>query len=204
MKYPESRLLLFTKAPEPGKVKTRLADFLGAAAAAELYEQLVFNCLETSISADLCPVDICCSPSTEHPFFQHCRNHYHVVLQQQCRGDIGQRMSSAINAALQHAEHTVLIGADCPELTANDLETAFEFLQQGTDVVLGPAADGGYYLIGMSNHHACLFEGIPWSTHRVLAATERHLRKQGLGWHSLPVRRDVDTAADYAVYMAMK
>ena len=115
MKYPESRLLLFTKAPEPGKVKTRLADFLGAAAAAELYEQLVFNCLETSISADLCPVDICCSPSTEHPFFQHCRNHYHVVLQQQCRGDIGQRMSSAIKSALQHAEHTVLIGADWPE-----------------------------------------------------------------------------------------
>lgn len=203
MKHPDSRLLLLTKAPEPGKVKTRLADFLGAAAAADLYAHLVYNCLEMSISADLCPVDIWCSPSTEHGFFQRCHDHYHVNLQQQCQGDIGQRMSHAIKSALQHAQHAVLIGADCPGLTANDLDTAFEFLQQGTDVVLGPAEDGGYYLIGMSIHHASLFENIPWSTHRVLAVTEEHLRERGLSWHALPVRRDVDTAEDYTVYMAM-
>ena len=203
MKYPDARLLLLTKAPEPGKVKTRLAAFLGADAAADLYEKLVHDCLEMSMSADLCPVEIWCSPSTEHDIFQHCREHYHTDLQQQGPGDIGQRMSHAIKSAVQHAKHVVLIGADCPALSAADLEMAFKALQQGTDVVLGPAEDGGYYLIGMSNHHPRLFENIPWSTHSVLAATEVHLREQGLGWHSLPVHRDVDTAEDYAVYITM-
>lgn len=203
MKYPDSRLLLFTKAPEPGKVKTRLADLLGADAAADLYANLLHDCLEMSVSAELCPIEICCSPSTGHDFFQHCRERYHTVLQQQRQGDMGQRMSHAIMSALLRAEHVVLIGADCPTLTADDLDSAFYALQQGTDVVLGPAEDGGYYLIGMSDHHAGLFENIPWSTHRVLAATETLLRELGLSWHLLPVHRDVDTAEDYAVYMPM-
>ena len=111
-------------------------------------------------------------------------------------------MSHAIMSALQHAEHAVLIGADCPTLNADDLEMAFNELQQGTDVVLGPAEDGGYYLIGMSSDYPRLFENIPWSTHNVLAATEMHLRGQGLSWHLLPVRRDIDTAEDYAIYIA--
>ena len=203
MKYQDSRLLLFTKAPEPGKVKTRLAAFLGKNAAANVYEKLLHDCLEMCVSAALCPVEICCNPSTGHNFFQQCRARYHTDLQQQLQGDIGQRMSHAIMSALQRAAHVVLIGADCPALTADDLDTAFHALQQGTDVVLGPAADGGYYLIGMSTHHPGLFENVPWSTHQVLAATETLLRKQGLSWHSLPVHRDVDTAEDYAVYMAM-
>ncbi|HAJ91242.1 MAG TPA: glycosyltransferase [Gammaproteobacteria bacterium] len=202
MKYPNSRLLLFTKAPEPGKVKTRLAAFLGTDAAAELYESLLHDCLEMCVTADLCPVEICCSPSTGHDFFQQCRERYHTTLQQQAEGDIGQRMSRAIMSALQRAEHVVLIGADCPALTADDLDNAFYALQQGTDVVLGPAKDGGYYLIGMSSHHPGLFENIPWSTHRVLAATETLLREQCLSWHLLPLYRDVDTAEDYSVYMA--
>jgi rSAM/selenodomain-associated transferase 1 len=202
MKYPDSRLLLFTKAPEPGKVKTRLAASLGTDAAAGLYANLLHDSLEMSASADLCPVEIWCSPSTGHHFFQQCRERYRINLQQQLQGDIGQRMSHAIMSALQRAEHVVLIGADCPALTADDLDSAFYALQQGTDVVLGPAEDGGYYLIGMSNHHPGLFENIPWSTHKVLAATETLLREQGLSWHSLPVHRDVDTAEDYAVYMA--
>ena len=203
MKYPNARLLLFTKAPEPGKVKTRLAAFLGRKAAANLYEKLLCDCLEMSVSAALCPVDICCSPSTGHTFFQQCRKRYHTDLQQQIQGDIGQRMSHAILSALARAEHVVLIGADCPALTADDLDRALHALQQGTDVVLGPAVDGGYYLIGMSAHHPELFENIPWSTHKVLAATETLLREQGLSWHSLPVHRDIDTAEDYAVYMAV-
>jgi len=203
MKYPDSRLLLFTKAPEPGKVKTRLAAFLGTDAAAGLYANLLHDCLEMSASADLCPVEIWCSPSTGHHFFQQCRERYRTDLQQQLQGDIGQRMSHAIMSVLQRAEHVVLIGADCPALTADDLDSAFYALQQGTDVVLGPAEDGGYYLIGMSDHHPGLFENISWSTHQVLAATETLLREQGLSWHSLPVHRDVDTAEDYAVYMGM-
>ena len=203
MKYPDSRLLLFTKAPEAGKVKTRLAAVMGSEAAAQLYEKLLLDCLEMSVSAALCPVDIWCAPSTRHAFFQYCRERYRTGLQQQVQGDIGQRMSHALMSASQHAGQVVLIGADCPALTADDLDRALDSLQQGTDVVLGPAEDGGYYLIGMRNHHPRLFENIPWSTAWVLAATEARLRELGLGWHTLPVHRDVDTAEDYALYMTM-
>ena len=203
MRHPDARLLLLTKAPEPGKVKTRLAAFLGADAAAGLYEKLLHDCLEMGVAADLCPVEIWCSPSTDHVFFQRCRERYCTDLHLQIQGDIGQRMSHAIMSALRRAEYAVLIGADCPALTADDLEAAFSALKQGADVVLGPAEDGGYYLIGMRNHHPGLFANIPWSTHEVLAATEMHLRAQGLNWRLLPVHRDIDTAEDYAAYVAM-
>ena len=203
MKYPDSRLLVFTKAPEAGKVKTRLAATLGTHAAARLYAGMVHDCLEKSVSADLCPVEIWCSPSPEHAFFRRCKERYRCHLYQQGTGDLGQRMSHAIRSALQHAEHVVLIGADCPALAPADLDEAFNALQQGIDVVLGPAEDGGYYLIGMRDQQPSLFESIPWSTDNVLAVTETRLRQQGLDWHTLPVRRDIDTAEDYAVYMAV-
>ncbi len=202
MKYPDSRLLVLTKAPVPGKVKTRLAASLGADAAAELYEKLVHGCLTTCVSAAVCPVDIWCAPSTEHDFFQSCQVRYNSRLYPQTEGNIGQRMSHAIYSALQNVKHVVLVGADCPALSTRDLDRAFSALQQGADVVLGPAHDGGYYLIGMSAHHPSLFENIPWSTHNVLAVTEGRLQEQGLVCHSLPVHRDIDTAEDYALYMS--
>lgn len=202
MKYPQARLLVLSKAPEPGRVKTRLGSHLGMEAAALLYEKLVHECLATCVSADLCPVDICCEPSPQHPFFQHCSSHYQTGLQQQQGSDLGQRMSAAIQLALKQAELVVLIGGDCPWLTAGDLDTAILALQQGSDVVLGPAEDGGYYLIGMKQHYPELFHDMPWGTDRVLAITETRLHQQGLTWHRLARRRDLDTAEDYDVYMS--
>lgn len=203
MKHPDSCLLLLTKAPEPGKVKTRLAEVMGEDAAAGLYEKMLHACLTMCTSAELCPLEICCSPSTDHQFFQQCQERYHSNLQLQVEGDIGQRMSQAIRSALRYTEHAVLIGADCPGLSAVELDAAFTALKTGTDVVLGPAQDGGYYLIGMSVHHAGLFQNISWSTDRVLAETLQQLRVLGLNWHTLPVHRDIDTAEDYAVYMTL-
>lgn len=203
MKYPQARLLLLTKAPDPGRVKTRLGSQLGMSEAANIYEDLVHKCLATCRSAKLCPIDICCDPSPAHPFFQHCSELYETGLQQQGSGNLGLRMSRAIQSALQHTEHVVLIGADCPFLTVEDLDAAFRALQEGSDVVLGPAEDGGYYLIGMSRHHAALFVNIPWSTRKVLEVTEKRLRELQLKWQCLAVRKDIDTAEDYAVYMRL-
>ena len=200
MKYPHGRLLLLTKAPDPGQVKTRLIPLLGEEAAAELYAQLVHDCLTMCTTASLCPVELWCSPSTEHPFFQQCHHHYPTTLHTQCAGDLGQRMSRAIQTALAYADYAVLIGADCPTLTADDLATAFDALATGTDVVIGPAEDGGYYLIGMREHHAAIFIDIPWSTAAVYAHTEDRLQQHNLSLLSLPLRKDLDTPEDYAVY----
>ena len=202
MKYPHGRLLLLSKAPVPGQVKTRLIPLLGEHAAAELYAQLVHDCLTMCTTAALCPIEIWCSPATGHPFFQQCHHRYETTLHAQSSGDLGQRMSQAIQTTLVQADYVVLIGADCPTLTVEDLTTALDALETGTDVVLGPAEDGGYYLIGMREHYTAIFEKMPWSTPNVLSLTENRLQGHNLRVHELPIRKDLDTPEDYAVYMS--
>ena len=200
MKHPQGRLLLLTKAPDPGQVKTRLIPLLGEKAATDLYAQLVHDRLKMCTTAALAPVDLWCSPSAEHPFFQQCQRRYPITLHTQSAGDLGQRMSQAVQKTLVHAGSVVLIGADCPTLCTEDLVCAFDALETGTDVVIGPAEDGGYYLIGLREHHASLFVDIPWSTPGVRSITESRLRQRNLRLHTLPPRKDLDTPEDYAVY----
>lgn len=202
MRYPDARLLVMSKAPDPGQVKTRLIPLLGAGAAAGVYAGLVRDCLQMSTLAGLCPVELWCSPATQHPFFRQCRADFPVSLHCQPQGGLGRRMSCALQSALQRARHAILIGADCPTLTAADLGEALELLARGRDVVLGPAADGGYYLIGMNAHHGCVFEDMPWGSAAVLQLTEERLRQQGLQWQRLAEHRDLDTPEDYLAWRA--
>ena len=203
MKYPHARVLVMSKAPDPGQVKTRLIPLLGAEASAEFYRSMVYNTLDTMVSAALCPVELWCTPSTEHSFFIHCRNQYAITLAEQSSGDLGRRMSHAAETALQQAGSVVLIGADCPTLTADDIDTALHALANGSDVVLGPAGDGGYYLIAMHAHHPRLFEDVPWGDADVLAVTEQRLQSLGLACHKLTTRPDLDTPADYRAWCSM-
>jgi len=203
VKFPRARLLLLSKAPEPGRVKTRLVPLLGEIAAADLYSKLLDDCLSMCSDTALCPIELWCSPSAGHPFFLQCQQRYPVTLRTQLPGNLGQRMSRAIRSALADADYVVLIGADCPTLTADDLASAFDALHAGTDVVLGPAEDGGYYLIGMREYHASLFSDIPWSTSGVLSATEERIRRHNLRLFNLPLRKDLDTPEDYAVYRGL-
>jgi rSAM/selenodomain-associated transferase 1 len=197
VKHPDTRILVMSKAPEPGAVKTRLIPLLGAAGAARLYATMLHDCIDRLVAADLCPVDLWCAPTTGHPFFIDCRQHYGVTLQQQAAGDLGQRMEHALGKALQQSGCAVLVGADCPGLAVSDIEEALQALKQGTGVVLGPAHDGGYYLVAMRSLHTCLFEDIPWGSADVLRLTESRLRARGVSWHRLVVRRDLDTPQDY-------
>lgn len=200
MDYPQARVIVMSKAPLPGQVKTRLVPLLGRAGAARFYRTLLENTLEKLCTAGLCPVELCCAPDTHQAFFADCRRRYPVTLTGQGRGDIGQRMSRAIAAALQRADRVVLVGADCPALTADDIDTALQRLGDGSDVVLGPAEDGGYYLLGMTRHHARLFESVPWGSAQVMAVTLQHIEALGLACSTLPVRADLDTPADYRAW----
>jgi len=197
MKYPQARVIVMSKAPLPGLVKTRLVPLLGTAGAARLYQTLLEDTLEKLCTADLCPVELCCAPDKHQAFFADCRRRYPVTLTGQGQGDLGQRMSRAIAAALLRADRVVLIGADCPALTADDIDTALQRLGGGVDVVLGPAEDGGYYLLGMTRHHARLFEAVPWGSPQVMATTLRHIEVLGLACSTLSIRADLDTPADY-------
>ncbi|MGB5339473.1 MAG: TIGR04282 family arsenosugar biosynthesis glycosyltransferase [Gammaproteobacteria bacterium] len=197
MKYPDCRLLIFSRAPQPGQVKTRLIPLLGETATADLYADLVTGTLEKLTTAGLCPVDLWCSPDTGHPFFQQCRDRFGVELYRQSQGDLGRRMSNALAAGLQRSAAVILVGTDIPSLKAGDIAAACAALTGDSDTVLGPAVDGGYYLIGLRTHHAALFEGIPWGTPGVFQATLACMHRLKLHCHQLPRRRDLDTPEDY-------
>jgi rSAM/selenodomain-associated transferase 1 len=194
--FPDARLLIFAKAPIPGRVKTRLARQLGARGAAELYKKLLHRTLRIAYTARLCPIELWCAPDARHGFFVACRREYGARLRRQCAGDLGQRMNHALNRTLADGYAAVLIGGDCASLGEVELRAAFGLLTAGHAAVLGPAADGGYVLIGLNRPCPALFRGIAWSTPTVLAATHRRLRQAGVNWAELPPGWDVDTPAD--------
>ena len=122
-------------------------------------------------------------------------------LRQVEMGDLGQRMHNALCQSLKTCDAAVLVGTDCPSLTRTDIDTACRQLLAGTDVVLGPATDGGYYLVGLRQPHPELFTGISWGRGEVLAQTLARARQQVLQVYLLPRRDDLDTPADYRRFL---
>jgi rSAM/selenodomain-associated transferase 1 len=197
MKFPQSRILVFAKEPEPGRVKTRLTPLLGNQQAADLHARFVHNTLETVCRAGLSPVELWCSPSIEAAFFRGCRQRFDITLHQQAPGDLGQRMHRALCDTLGRSNSAVLVGTDCPGLCATDLAEGLDALARGTGVVLGPARDGGYYLVGLTQPDLHLFENLEWGTATIFADTVKRLENRGIDYHCLATREDVDTPEDY-------
>lgn len=196
MEFPDARLLVFAKAPVPGWAKTRLIPALGAYRAAMLQGHLSEHTLTMAAKAELCPIELWCAPDTRHPFFAYCRRKFGVSLRGQQGADLGRRMQGALAAALRQAESVVLIGTDCPGLTAADLHESFAALAAGVDVVLGPAEDGGYVLIGVRRCSRRLFSGISWGSQQVLEQTRARLRMLNWRGKELAPRWDVDCPSD--------
>nr|VFJ70299.1 MAG: hypothetical protein BECKFW1821B_GA0114236_11832 [Candidatus Kentron sp. FW] len=191
-----TRLLIFAKAPVPGTVKTRLIPALGARRAAALQGALIHHILTIATRTDLA-VELWCHPHHEHPLFSIYAQEFPVVFRTQEGADLGARMYHAAREALA-AGPVILIGSDCPTLTAEELREASMMLEGGCDAVLGPAVDGGYYLLGLNRIDPWLFEGISWGSDRVLEETRRHLRALGWRWREMFVKRDMDRPADLA------
>ncbi len=190
------RVVVFAKAPEPGKVKTRLIPALGEAGAAALHRRLAMHCLRAATDAQIGPVELWCAPDTGDPFFRECERRFGVSLRSQGEGDLGARMQSAFAAALARAPRAILVGSDVPELSAQYLRDAEAALAGGDDVVIGPAEDGGYVLIGLSHCDAELFREIPWGCSEVLAETRRRVAALRRRLIELPALRDVDRPED--------
>ena len=189
--------MLFAKAPVAGAVKTRLIPVLGAERAARLHERLMVRALETLIKADVGPVEICCAPDTSHAFFVDCQQRFGIALTRQCEGDLGERMRAAFEAALLSARCALIVGADCPSLTVDDVRDARAQLDN-VDATLIPADDGGYVLIGARGTHPNMFDDIAWGTSIVLAAQRARFNALGWRWHEGAVRWDVDRPEDLA------
>lgn len=186
-------IVLFAKYPEAGRVKTRLIPALGATRAMRLHRRLTEVALGTAQSTNMAVTVSGTGAATRR--FRHWLGGG-VRLEQQTAGDLGCRMEATFARVLSEGSDVVLgIGADVPGITAALLEEARQALQQ-YDVVLGPAQDGGYYLIGMRRLHRELFHDIAWGSATVLEQTLARIHQAGLRCFSLPTRSDVDRAQD--------
>jgi rSAM/selenodomain-associated transferase 1 len=186
---------VMAKAPVAGLAKTRLIPSIGAHAAAVLQERLTGRAVATALEAQTGPVTLWCTPDPSHASFRDLVARNAVVLKRQPAGDLGARMLAAIAAAKGAA---LVIGADCPALTAEHLRAAANALHGSADVVLIPAEDGGYVLIGTRAPQPELFAGIDWGTATVLAETRARIGALALACVEFDPLWDVDTEADLA------
>ena len=185
-------LLIFTKNPEAGKVKTRLAATIGNAKAFSIYKQLV----EYTVSiTNYLPVDKFIFYS-DHLEQEDLWDDKHYFKQVQRGQDLGEKMNNAFAFAFQmEYDKAVIIGTDCPELNAEIMMNAFAYLNS-YDVVIGPAEDGGYYLLGMNQLYSQLFKNISWSTQTVFEDTLSICKQNNISYSLLPVLHDVDEEKD--------
>jgi rSAM/selenodomain-associated transferase 1 len=195
------RLIVFSKAARLGAVKTRLIPALGAAAAAALHERLVEHTMATARAASRGELELHATPADD-AFLHDCATRHRAKLVAQSAGDLGERMHFAFAQALSgQCSAAVLIGSDCPALTPCLVRLAFTALEDH-DAVIAPAADGGYVLIGLSRLDRGLFEGVEWSTDRVMTQTRERLVALEWRWHELETLWDVDRPADYERLLA--
>lgn len=191
-------VIVFARAPLPGRAKTRLISTLGPWRAARLQERLVERALQSALASGCGPVELHGTPRARHPFFLKERRRLGVELREQSGGDLGERMHRALAAALHKHRYAILIGVDAPELRSRDLARALRLLRSGCDVVLAPAEDGGYALIGCRRAPPPVFEHIDWGGNEVWRQTVQRLERLRMRWRALRTVWDVDRPEDLA------
>jgi hypothetical protein len=196
-------LIIFAKRPIAGYAKTRLGRAIGPEASAGVYARLLYGYLHSILCATLAETRITLSLAAPDDVPYFARAFPELEVRSQIQGDLGERMAQAFEQAFaEGADHVVLTGSDIPGLGASIIQRAFQQLSGAMQSdsprgVIGPAADGGYYLIGLTQSCPGLFQEIRWSTDRVLEETQRLARRCGITVAMLSELADIDTGADY-------
>ncbi|MEQ9624941.1 TIGR04282 family arsenosugar biosynthesis glycosyltransferase [Coleofasciculus chthonoplastes] len=190
-------LIIFTRYPEPGKTKTRMIPALGEKGAAKLQRQMTENTLAKAKKLQAFhPVSVEIHFAGGNQQLMQAWLGADVIYYQQSEGDLGKRMASAFEKSFAAGmTGVVIIGTDCPDLNPQIMAEAFKFLET-QDLVLGPAQDGGYYLIGLRRLIPELFVGIHWGTSQVRQQTVEIADNLGLAIASLPILHDIDRPED--------
>ena len=186
-------VVIFVKNLVRGKVKTRLAKEIGEDKALEIYKKLLQKTIETAAGVSNADRQVWYSEYADHHDFID-PSLFRKKMQQ--GKDLGERMENAFATLFAEGySHVVIIGSDCPDLAAEQIDHAFTLLGS-YPLVVGPARDGGYYLLGMNRLHQSLFDEIPWSTKQVLQETLSRAEEAGLGVGMLAPLSDIDTLED--------
>jgi uncharacterized protein len=190
-----TRIVIFAKAPVPGKVKTRLIPALGDVGAARLAHKMMLDTVAEAFAAGLAIPELCADPHPLDPEWQGFLPTQHMRVTAQGAGDLGERLASAAKRTILLRENVVLIGTDCPGLDRQRLRAAADSLATH-DAVIYPTVDGGYALLGLRRFDPSIFSGIAWSTTAV--ASQTIARIEALGWSLVQGKtlRDIDEPAD--------
>ena len=189
------RIIIFTKAAQPGFTKTRLIPALGKQGAADLAKRMIIHTLNQSLEANVGPVEICTTPPPTDAIWQDFVMADELEYSDQGMGDLGERLSRVTQRVIDNGESVLLIGTDCTQLTATHLQEAKESLRN-FDSILIPATDGGYVLLGLNFFHPSLFKSVKWSTGTVYAETIGRLKELGRSVQNFPGMHDIDDPKD--------
>jgi rSAM/selenodomain-associated transferase 1 len=199
MRKPRRALVVIAKEPVPGAVKTRLAATLGADSAARAAAAMLADTVAGMAEVDAEPW-VCFAPPEAGPRMARLAPGFGLLAQ--VEGDLGDRLAGCFAALLgADANRVVIVGADTPQVPRATYEAAFTMLDQ-VDVVLGPAQDGGYYLVGAKAALPELFVGVPMGTDAVLRETMQRAVRRRLRVGTVPMLRDLDRLEDLQAALA--
>jgi rSAM/selenodomain-associated transferase 1 len=194
-----NKLLVFTKAPILGEVKTRLQPDYSPEQSLKLHKKLVINTLTSISDLSQFDIDLCCTPNRQNMFFLECEKQFPIQLSDQLGDDLGERMAFAFSSSLQVYEKVIIVGTDCPDLNGGYVNDALKALDD-FDAVIGPAEDGGYVLLGLKQFSPELFTDILWGSDAVLKQTKKVLTELSWSCHELGIMYDVDRPEDLQRY----
>ncbi len=192
----DTTVVVFARKPQVGKVKTRLAKTVGADFATQIYSTLLLRTI-AQVSKIRHIRKVLMPSSRRHTrWFRRRYSRLGWLVRPQMAGGLGQRMEKAMMSELALDRCVILIGSDVIRHQFRDIEIARGLLSSGIDVVLGPALDGGYWLVAMRSEFFSIFRGIKWSQSDVLEMTVERLEKENCRFRVLAPRQDVDRAQD--------
>ena len=197
----QQHLIIFSRYPEPGKTKTRLIPALGSEGAANLQREMTeYTLLQAKKLQTQIPLSLELRFAGGNSQLMTDWLGSDIVYHPQEEGDLGMRMARSLSEAFQNgAEKSIIIGTDCPSIDLEILTVAFEYLKN-KDLVLGPAIDGGYYLIGLRRSIPELFVDVDWGTDKVLRQTVNTAGKINLAVGYLPTLADIDRPEDLSIW----
>ena len=195
-----STLIVFARKPVKGKVKTRLAKVVGCYRAMEIYRFLLMSTLRELETIKGVRKILMVADPLDIPWFRRqlfCRG---WIVRPQTAGNLGRRMQQAFSYELRRSASVVLVGSDIASLQAIDVRQAFTLLEEGIKTVIGPALDGGYWLLGRSNCDADIFNDIKWGGSQVFSKTKKKLENAGSSYCEISQRKDIDSSSDLDWY----
>lgn len=198
-----------SKVPLPGHTKTRLMPELSSRDCVEFHQACLNDIIQSIIQLEW-PVYLYYAPAApedndnidwqDNKWWGLDEHLYsHITMYPQLGKDLGERMYHAASERIADHDAVMFLGTDLPDLSAEVLLKAIELLELN-DVVIGPAADGGYYLLAIKDFYLCLFDNVPWGTSKVLAETLLKIQSNGLRLALLDNERDIDTWEDMLAY----